>query len=202
MLVFQVTSQNIKLVKKPSRDIIENQINFLTANFKFSEEWQGMLKIVQFSQKRKDEEDYNENISLGDQNDVTINVPQNIKAGILKIAIFGYVAENTTGGTKLVKRVETNSYSIPILKSGVNVSKLGDSIFGDKFYLFVQEEPSKDWLIVYGLEKYSRVYIIDNKGENVIIIDNKTLFAFLDIFYLLFFHLIYIYIISQSLLYF
>lgn len=168
MLVFQVTSQNIKLVKKPSRDIIENQINFLTANFKFSEEWQGMLKIVQFSQKRKDEEDYYENISLGDQNDVTINVPQNIKAGILKIAIFGYAAENTTGGIKLVKRVETNSYSIPILKSGVNVSKLGDSIFGDKFYLFVQEEPSKAWLIVHGLEKYPSVSIIDNTGENVI----------------------------------
>ena len=33
MLKFQITSQNLKLVEKPSRDIVDNQINFLSANF-------------------------------------------------------------------------------------------------------------------------------------------------------------------------
>ena len=52
MLKFQITSQNLKLVEKPSRDIVDNQINFLSANFVFSEEWTDIKKLVQFTQER------------------------------------------------------------------------------------------------------------------------------------------------------
>ena len=77
MLKFQITSQNLKLVEKPSRDIVDNQINFLLANFVFSEEWTDIKKLVQFTQERE-KGNWLVNIDLGTSNDVTIKMPNNI----------------------------------------------------------------------------------------------------------------------------
>ena len=173
MLKFQITSQNLKLVEKPSRDIIENQINFVNINFSFSEEWIEMKKIVQFSQdkenrKRKDM-DYLVNIDLGEENDVTIKMPPGIKAGILKIACYGEIAEEDEEGNKIfVKKVETNIYSIPIAETGIDDNDLEPTIEGDKFFLFKQMESKDEWIINHKLKKYPSVTIIDSAGTNVI----------------------------------
>lgn len=173
MLKFQIISQNLKLIEKPSRDIVENQINFLSANFVFSEEWTDIKKLVQFSQdkenrKRKDM-DYLVNIDLGEENDVTIKMPSGIKAGILKIACYGEIAEEDEEGNKIfVKKVETNIYSIPIAETGIDDNDLEPTIEGDKFFLFKQMESKDEWIINHKLKKYPSVTIIDSAGTNVI----------------------------------
>lgn len=172
MLKFQITSQNLKLVEKPSRDIIENQINFLNVNFSFSEEWTEMKKLVQFSQDKDDRKrkdiDYLVNIDLGEENDVTIKMPFGIKAGILKVACYGEIAEEDEDGNKIfVKKAETNIYSIPIAETGID-DDLEPTIEGDKFFLFKQMESKDEWIINHKLKKYPSVSIIDSAGTNVI----------------------------------
>lgn len=172
MLKFQITSQNLKLVEKPSRDIIENQINFLNVNFSFSEEWTEMKKLVQFSQDKDDRKrkdiDYLVNIDLGEENDVTIKMPFGIKAGILKVACYGEIAEEDEDGNKIfVKKAETNIYSIPIAETGIDDDDLESTIEGDKFFLFKQMESKDEWIINHKLKKYPSVSIIDSAGTNV-----------------------------------
>lgn len=168
MLKFQITSQNLKLVEKPSRDIIENQINFLNVNFSFSEEWTEMKKLVQFSQERE-KGNWLVNIDLGEENDVTIKMPFGIKAGILKVACYGEIAEEDEDGNKIfVKKAETNIYSIPIAETGIDDDDLESTIEGDKFFLFKQMESKDEWIINHKLKKYPSVSIIDSAGTNVI----------------------------------
>lgn len=173
MLKFQILSQNLKLIEKPSRDIIENQINFLNVNFSFSEEWTEMKKLVQFSQDKDDRKrkdiDYLVNIDLGEENDVTIKMPFGIKAGILKVACYGEIAEEDEDGNKIfVKKAETNIYSIPIAETGIDDDDLESTIEGDKFFLFKQMESKDEWIINHKLKKYPSVSIIDSAGTNVI----------------------------------
>ena len=172
MLKFQILSQNLKLIEKPSRDIIENQINFLNVNFSFSEEWTEMKKLVQFSQDKDDRKrkdiDYLVNIDLGEENDVTIKMPFGIKAGILKVACYGEIAEEDEDGKKIfVKKAETNIYSIPIVETGIDDDDLESTIEGDKFFLFKQMESKDEWIINHKLKKYPSVSIIDSAGTNV-----------------------------------
>lgn len=138
MLKFQITSQNLKLVEKPSRDIVDNQINFLLANFVFSEEWTDIKKLVQFTQERE-KGNWLVNIDLGTSNDVTIKMPNNIKAGILNIACYGEITEEDENGVKdFIKKVGTTSYSIPIVESGIDEDDLEIDIVGDKNYVHEQ----------------------------------------------------------------
>lgn len=172
MLKFQILSQNLKLIEKPSRDIIENQVNFLNVNFSFSEEWTEMKKLVQFSQDKDDRKrkdiDYLVNIDLGEENDVTIKMPFGIKAGILKVACYGEIAEEDEDGNKIfVKKAETNIYSIPIVETGIDDDDLEFTIEGDKFFLFKQMESKDEWIINHKLKKYPSVSIIDSAGTNV-----------------------------------
>lgn len=172
MLKFQILSQNLKLIEKPSRDIIENQINFLNVNFSFSEEWTEMKKLVQFSQDKDDRKrkdiDYLVNIDLGKENDVTIKMPFGIKAGILKVACYGEIVEEDEDGNKIfVKKAETNIYSIPIAETGIDDDDLESTIEGDKFFLFKQMESKDEWIINHKLKKYPSVSIIDSAGTNV-----------------------------------
>lgn len=172
MLKFQILSQNLKLIEKPSRDIIENQINFLNVNFSFSEEWTEMKKLVQFSQDKDDRKrkdiDYLVNIDLGEENDVTIKMPFGIKAGILKVACYGEITEEDEDGNKIfVKKAETNIYSIPIAETGIDDDDLESTIEGDKFFLFKQMESKDEWIINHKLKKYPSVSIIDSAGTNV-----------------------------------
>lgn len=168
MLKFQITSQNLKLVEKPSRDIIENQINFLNVNFSFSEEWTEMKKLVQFSQERG-KDGWLVNIDLGEENDVTIKMPFGIKAGILKVACYGEIAEEDEDGNKIfVKKAETNIYSIPIVETGIDDEGLEIGIVGDKNYVHEQLQASNEWSVNHKLKKYPSVSIIDSAGTNVI----------------------------------
>lgn len=100
MLKFQITSQNLKLVEKPSRDIVDNQINFLSANFVFSEEWTDIKKLVQFTQERE-KNTWLVNVELGTSNDVIIKMPSDIKAGILNIACYGEITEEDEDSAKV-----------------------------------------------------------------------------------------------------
>lgn len=173
MLKFQILSQNLKLIEKPSRDIIENQINFLNVNFSFSEEWTEMKKLVQFSQDKDDRKrkdiDYLVNIDLGEENDVTIKMPFGIKAGILKVACYGEIAEEDEDGNKIfVKKAETNIYSIPIAETGIDDEGLEIGIVGDKNYVHEQLQASNEWSVNHKLKKYPSVSIIDSAGTNVI----------------------------------
>lgn len=184
MLKFQILSQNLKLIEKPSRDIIENQINFLNVNFSFSEEWTEMKKLVQFSQDKDDRKrkdiDYLVNIDLGEENDVTIKMPSGIKAGILKVACYGEIAEEDEDGNKIfLKKAETNIYSISIAETGIDDDDLEPTIEGDKFFLFKQMESKDEWIINHKLKKYPSVTIIDSADQNVFgevfYIDENTL---------------------------
>lgn len=168
MLKFQITSQNLKLVEKPSRDIVDNQINFLSANFVFSEEWTDIKKLVQFTQERG-KHGWLVNIDLGTSNDVTIKMPNNIKAGILNIACYGEITEEDEDGVKdFIKKVETTKYSIPIVESGINDEGLEIGIVGDKNYVHEQLQASNEWSVNHKLKKYPSVSIIDSSGTNVI----------------------------------
>ena len=168
MLKFQITSQNLKLVEKPSRDIVENQINFLSANFVFSEEGTGIKKLAQFTQERE-KGNWLVNIDLGTSNDVTIKMPNNIKAGILNIACYGEITEEDENGVKdFIKKVGTTSYSIPIVESGIDEDDLEIDIVGDKNYVHEQLQASNEWSVNHKLKKYPSVSIIDSAGTNVI----------------------------------
>lgn len=168
MLKFQITSQNLKLVEKPSRDIVNNQINFLSANFVFSEEWKDIKKLVQFTQERE-KDNWLVNVDLGISNDVTIKMPSAIKAGILNVACYGEIVEEDEDGEKVfIKKVETTKYSIPIVESGVNGEDLEIGIVGDKNYVHEQLQASNEWSVNHKLKKYPSVSIIDSAGTNVI----------------------------------
>lgn len=168
MLKFQITSQNLKLVEKPSRDIVDNQINFLSANFVFSEEWTDIKKLVQFTQERG-KDGWLVNVDLGTSNDVTIKMPNNIKAGILNIACYGEIAEGGENGVKdFIKKVETTKCSIPIVESGINDEDLEIDIINDKNYVHEQIQASNEWSVNHKLKKYPSVSIIDSAGTNVI----------------------------------
>lgn len=168
MLKFQITSQNLKLVEKPSRDIVDNQINFLSANFVFSEEWTDIKKLVQFTQERG-KDGWLVNIDLGTSNDVTIKMPSDIRAGILNIACYGEIIEEDEDGAKVfIKKVETTSYSIPIVESGIDEDDLKIDIVGDKNYVHEQLRASNEWNVNHKLKKYPSVSIIDSAGTNII----------------------------------
>ena len=192
MLKFEIKSQNLKLIEKPGRDIVEDQLKYMKINFVFDESWVGLDKLLQMSQRlvvcengRKEEKIIN--IDLGDENDVTIDFPPGIEAGELAFTILGRVTHNEKDKIIYDRKVITTTYSIRITKSYLNqenldIGQYDSDMFmqtGDKFFVYTQLEASKLWHIEHRLEKYPSVTIIDSAGTNVvgdvIYIDNKNL---------------------------
>ena len=192
MLKFEIKSQNLKLIEKPGRDIVEDQLKYMKINFVFDESWAGLDKLLQMSQRltvcenRRKEEKIT-NIDLGDENNVTIDFPPGIESGELAFTILGRITHNEEDKIVYDKKVITTTYSIRITKSYLNqenldIGQYDSDIFmqtGDKFFVYTQLEASKVWHIEHRLEKYPSVTIIDSAGTNVfgdvIYIDNKNL---------------------------
>lgn len=181
MINFEVTSQNIKLISKPSRDIVDNQLNFLICSFKFSSEWSDLNKVIQFKQK-----DQIVNIYVGPVNEAQVNFPSEIHHGDLFISCMGYLkVENgeiynpETGDTAILystlKRAETNKYYLPIVHTGYDSTNDCDGDpdrrpenVGDKSYIHNQEVPDKHWGIKHNLHKFPSVTVQDSSGKTVI----------------------------------
>lgn len=191
MLKFEINSQNLKLVEKPSRDIVEDQLKYMKINFVFDDSWSELNKLLQLSQKiynekeRKIEEQIR-NINLGNENNIIIDFPPNIKFGELSFTILGRITHNVENKIVYDRKVITTTYSLRITKSFLNQDSLEETkdnevIYkgADKFFIFDQLVSSSEWMIQHNLEKYPSVTILDSAGTNVIgdvvYIDNNNL---------------------------
>lgn len=191
MLKFEIKSQNLKLIEKPSRDIVEDQLKYMKINFVFDDSWSELNKLLQLSQKvynKKDRkiEEQIRNINLGNENNIIIDFPPNIKHGELSFTILGRVTHNEESKIIYDRKVITTTYSLRITKSFLNQDNLDETKENeiiakgaDKFFIFDQLTSSSEWLINHNLEKYPSVTIIDSAGTNVIgdiiYIDNNNL---------------------------
>ena len=191
MLKFEIKSQNLKLVEKPSRDIVEDQLKYMKINFVFDDSWSELNKLLQLSQKvynKKDSkiEEQIRNINLGNENNIIIDFPPNIKHGELSFTILGRITHNVENKIVYDRKVITTTYSLRITKSFLNQDNLDETKENeviakgaDKFFIFDQLTSSSEWLINHNLEKYPSVTIIDSAGTNVIgdiiYIDNNNL---------------------------
>ena len=89
MLKFLVKNQEIEILE---REIIAaDQIAFVTLKFVFDGDWKKFHKVVQFSQC---DETYN--LVLGTDGNSCL-LPAELHEGAVKMSIFGYDAENTSG---------------------------------------------------------------------------------------------------------
>ena len=89
MLKFLVKNQDIEILE---REIIAaDQIAFVTLKFVFDGDWKKFHKVVQFSQC---DETYN--LVLGTDGNSCL-LPAELHEGAVKMSIFGYDAENTSG---------------------------------------------------------------------------------------------------------
>ena len=89
MLKFLVKNQEIEILE---REIIAaDQIAFVTLKFVFDGDWKKFHKVVQFSQC---DETYN--LVLGTDGNSCL-LPAELHEGAVKMSVFGYDAENTTG---------------------------------------------------------------------------------------------------------
>ncbi len=179
MLVFEVSSQNIKCTKKPSRDLVENQLNFIVCNFVFSNEWLGLHKIAQF---RQDGLNHKYNVELGTQDIVYCNLPSGLRAGNCYVSVLGYKQVSSGSITdpddgeiietyKTIVNAETNGYVLKIAKSGFVKDfdldiELDQS--PDKSYIHLQRVASSKWAIKHDLDKYPSVMVIDSAGTNIV----------------------------------
>lgn len=191
MLVFEVKSQNIKLVQKPSRDLIENQLNFIVCKFIFSDEWYKLDKVIQFRQENVQKIF---NINGGDDNTIYVNLPNDLKVGTVLVSVYGQLEEpsGTINNpetdekitiTDVVKKVETNAYSLQIKESGFKndfvIETPDDEETDDKFFMYEQRVASNVWVIEHNLNKYPSVTIVDSAGTviigQVIYVDSDTI---------------------------
>ena len=191
MLKFEINSQNLKLVEKPSRDIVEDQLKYMKINFVFDETWNDLNKLLQLSQrvcnkKTNKIEEQIRNINLGNENNITIDFPPNIQHGELSFTVLGRITHNEEDKVIYDRKVITTTYSLRITKSFLNQDSLEETkdnevIYkgADKFFIFDQLVSSSEWMIQHNLEKYPSVTILDSAGTNVIgdvvYIDNNNL---------------------------
>lgn len=191
MLVFEIQSQEIKLIQRPGRDLIENQLNFIVCKFIFSDEWYKLDKVIQFRQENVKKIF---NINGGDDNTIYINLPSDLKAGTVVVSIYGQleqpsgtikkpeVGENITIND-VVKKVETNAYYLQIKESGFKddfiIENPDNEETDDKHFIYHQRVASNVWVIEHNLNKYPSVTTIDSGGTimigQVIYVDPNTI---------------------------
>lgn len=92
--------------------IVGGTINYLTAYFSFTCDWNGLLKIAHFRGK-KDGKDYCIEAELKN-NSITEDYGLNLTSGTWKLSILGYDIEDGN----IVKRITTNEVSVAVHKTG------------------------------------------------------------------------------------
>lgn len=102
MIKFYVNEQVI--TSKVNKVIASDTINFVQFNFVFCPTWEGLDKIVQFTQ---DTRTYS--VSLG-KNGTTCYLPNEITDGLCAISVFGFNDNN--------QRITTVPYQVRIRRSG------------------------------------------------------------------------------------
>ena len=193
MLTFDVQSQNIKLVERPSRDLIENQLKFIEVCFNFDSYWDGIVKTIQF---RQPTHKILKNIETGSENQIIVNMPENLKPGVVRISVYGKkqnktgeIEDPTTGEIietySTDEKVETNYYSLVIERSGFfgngnnRLNEKPTEVIGDKTYIHEQLEAASTWGIKHKLGKYPSVSVCDTTGRlvqgEVIYVDSNNL---------------------------
>ena len=89
MLKFLVKQQKIEILE---REIIaSDQISFVTLKFTFDGDWKKFYKVVQFTQC---DETYNRVLGF---DGLSCLLPAELHAGAVKMSVFGYDADNTSG---------------------------------------------------------------------------------------------------------
>jgi len=89
MLKFLVKQQKIEILE---REIIaSDQISFVTLRFTFDGDWKKFYKVVQFTQC---DETYNRVLGF---DGLSCLLPAELHAGAVKMSVFGYDADNTSG---------------------------------------------------------------------------------------------------------
>ena len=127
MIKFYVNEQVI--TSKVNKVIASDTINFIQLNFVFCPTWEGLDKIVQFTQ---DTRTYS--VSLG-KNGTTCYLPNEITDGLCAISVFGFNDNN--------QRITTVPYQVRIRRSGF----MEDGIVPEDVQLSVYEQ------IIAGLEQ-------------------------------------------------
>ncbi len=89
MLKFLVKQQKIEILEREV--IASDQISFVTLRFTFDGDWKKFYKVVQFTQC---DETYN--CVLGFDG-LSCLLPAELHAGAVKMSVFGYDADNTSG---------------------------------------------------------------------------------------------------------
>lgn len=105
LLHYYVEGQKIRELKREV--VASGQINFTSIRFEFSQDWNGLHKVVQFTQHDK-----TYNLDLGtDKN--TCGVPMEIRAGHVCVSVFGYSSDCDNA-----LRATTAPITICVKKSG------------------------------------------------------------------------------------
>ena len=89
MLKFLVKGQKIELLEREV--IASDQIAFVTLKFVFDGDWKKFHKVVQFTQC---DETYNRVLGT---DGLSCLLPAELHAGAVKLSVFGYDADNTSG---------------------------------------------------------------------------------------------------------
>ena len=92
--------------------IVGGTINYLTAYFSFTCDWNGLLKIAHFRGK-KDGKEYCIEVELKN-NSITEDYGLNLTSGTWRLSILGYDIEDGN----IVKRITTNEVSVAVHKTG------------------------------------------------------------------------------------
>ncbi|MEE5994756.1 MAG: hypothetical protein V3G42_16255, partial [Oscillospiraceae bacterium] len=89
MLKFLVKNQKIEILEREV--IASDQISFVTLKFTFDGDWKKFYKVVQFTQG---DETYNRVLGF---DGLSCLLPAELHAGAVKMSVFGYDADNTSG---------------------------------------------------------------------------------------------------------
>jgi len=89
MLKFLVKNQKIEILEREV--IASDQISFVTLKFTFDGDWKKFYKVVQFTQC---DETYNRVLGF---DGLSCLLPAELHAGAVKMSVFGYDADNTSG---------------------------------------------------------------------------------------------------------
>lgn len=89
MLKFLVKGQKIEILEREV--IASDQIAFVTLKFVFDGDWKKFHKVVQFTQC---DETYNRVLCT---DGLSCLLPAELHAGAVKLSVFGYDADNTSG---------------------------------------------------------------------------------------------------------
>ncbi len=98
-----VESQSVRAYGAQTK-VVADSINFVTCEFLFSDDWDGMEKVAQFTQ---DGDTYNQLLD----DDGTCMLPGEIVEGKCVISVFGQIGDETVRST-------TDSYTLKIYESG------------------------------------------------------------------------------------